>query len=153
MRVHRERPEFEHLDLLTEVRGTVGKLLGKVFMSVRLEQLQRILDDSTRPGDAMRLLDDAGKTMVSSGTVQGAARELRMPVPAIGWTLVVQSTIRYVGFGGWLQILAGILTLAGVLGLLIVMVLRLRRPVMQDVAAAQDALACLDARPIGSSRS
>ncbi len=141
--VHRERPEFEHADLLTEVRGTAGELLGKLFVSVRLEQLQRILDDSTRPGDATRLLDKAGKTMVSSGTVQGPAREVRTPVPAMGWTLVAQSPIRFGGFGGWLQILAGILTLAGVLGLLIVTVVRMRRPVMQDVAAAQDALACL----------
>jgi diguanylate cyclase (GGDEF)-like protein len=59
------------------------------------------------------------------------------------WTLVAQSPIRFGGFGGWLQMLAGMLTLAGVLVLLIVMVLRLRRPVMQEIAAAQDALTCL----------
>lgn len=141
--VHRDRPEFEHADLLTVVRGPGGETLGKLFVSVRLEQLQRILDDSTSPGDATRLLDGAGQTMVSSGTAQQPSREVRLPVPAMGWTLVAQSPIRFGGFGGWLQMLAGILTLAGVLVLLIVMVLRLRRPVMQEIAAAQDALTCL----------
>ncbi|MDP2030120.1 MAG: diguanylate cyclase [Thiobacillus sp.] len=141
--VHRDRPGFEHVDLLTDVRAVGGELLGKVFVSVRMDQLQRILDDSTRPGDATRLLDAAGQTVISSGIVQGPAREVRIPVPAMGWTLVAQSPIRFGGFSGWLQILAGILTLVGVLGLLIVTVLRMRRPVMQDIAAAHDALTCL----------
>lgn len=141
--VHRDRPGFEHADLLTEVRGPGGETLGKLFVSVRLEQLQRILDDSTSPGDATRLLDGAGQTMVSSGTVQQPSREVRLQVPAMGWTLVAQSPVRFGRFGGWLQILAGILTLAGVLVLLIVTVLRLRRPLKQDITAAQDALACL----------
>jgi diguanylate cyclase (GGDEF)-like protein len=141
--VHRDRPGFEHVDLLVDVRAVDGELLGKVFVSVRMGQLQRILDDSIRPGNAIRLLDAAGQTVVSSGTVQGPVREVRLPVPAMGWTLVAQSPIRYGGFSGWLQILAGILTLVGVLILLIVTVLRMRRPVMQDIAAAQDALTCL----------
>ncbi|MDP1928080.1 MAG: GGDEF domain-containing protein [Thiobacillus sp.] len=141
--VHREQPGFEHADLLAEVRGAGGETVGKLFVSVRLKQLQRILEDSTRPGDATRLLDADGQAMVGSGSVTGDVHEVRLPLQAIGWTLVAQSPIRYGGFGGWLQILAGILTLAGVLGLLIVMVLRLRRPVMQDIAAAQEALACL----------
>jgi diguanylate cyclase (GGDEF)-like protein len=141
--VHRDRPGFEHADLLTEVRGAEGESLGKLFVSVRMAQLQRILDELTRPGDATRLLDAAGKTVISSGTVQGRAREVRVPVPSMGWTLVAQSPIRLGGFGGWLQILAGILTLAGVLGLLIVTALRMRRPVMQDIATAHHALACL----------
>ncbi|MBU4498662.1 MAG: GGDEF domain-containing protein [Gammaproteobacteria bacterium] len=141
--VHRDRPGFEHADLLTEVRGPGGETLGKLFVSVRLEQLQRILDDSTSPGDATRLLDGAGRTMVSSGAVQQPSREVRLQVPAMGWTLVAQSPVRFGGFGGWLQMLAGILTLAGVLVLLVVMVLRLRRPVMQDITAAQEALTCL----------
>ncbi|HQT69556.1 MAG TPA: diguanylate cyclase [Thiobacillus sp.] len=143
VRVHRDRPGFEHVDLLTDVRAVDGELLGKVFVSVRMGQLQRILEESTRAGDAIRLLDAAGQTMVSSGTVHEPVREVRLPVPAMGWTLVAQSPARYGGFSGWLQILAGILTLAGVLVLLIATVLRVRRPVMQEVAAAQDALACL----------
>jgi diguanylate cyclase (GGDEF)-like protein len=141
--VHRDQPGLEHADLVTVVRGVGGETLGKLFVSVRMAQLQRILDDLTRPGNATRLLDATGRTVVSSGTVHGRAREVRVLVPSMGWTLVAQSPIRFGGFGGWLQILAGILTLAGVLVLLIVTALRMRRPVMQDITAAQDALACL----------
>jgi diguanylate cyclase (GGDEF)-like protein len=141
--VHRDKPGYEHVDLLTEVRSPNGEILGKVFTSVRMAQLQRIVDDSTRPGDAIQLLDSTGQAVVGSGAVSGAMREVRVPVPAMGWTLAAQTPIRFGGFGGWLQILAGILTLAGVLGLLIVTALRMRRPVMQDIAAAQDALSCL----------
>ncbi|OGU21142.1 MAG: diguanylate cyclase [Hydrogenophilales bacterium RIFOXYD1_FULL_62_11] len=141
--VHRDQPGLEHADLLTEVRGTGGETLGKLFVSIRLEQLQRILDDSTGPGDSTRLLDAEGETLVSSGSVTGDLHEVRLPVQATGWTLVQQSPIRYGGFGGWLQILAGLLTLSGVLGLLIVTAFQMRRPVMQDIMAAQDALTCL----------
>ncbi|OZA11289.1 MAG: GGDEF domain-containing protein, partial [Hydrogenophilales bacterium 17-62-8] len=140
--VHRDQPGLEHVDLLRDVRGAGGETLGKLFVSVRLAQLQRILDDSTRPGDASRLLDAEGQVMVASGSVTGTAYEERLPL-VMGWTLVQQSPVRYGGFGGWLQILAGLLTLAGVLGLLIVAALRIRRPVMQDIMAAQDALTCL----------
>lgn len=140
--VHRDQPGLEHVDLLRDVRGAGGETLGKLFVSVRLAQLQRILDDSTRPGDASRLLDAEGQVMVASGSVTATAYEERLPL-VMGWTLVQQSPVRYGGFGGWLQILAGLLTLAGVLGLLIVAALRIRRPVMQDIMAAQDALTCL----------
>ncbi len=44
---------------------------------------------------------------------------------------------------GGRHILAGMLTLAGVLVLLVVVVFRLRQPVLQDIDAALDALACL----------
>jgi diguanylate cyclase (GGDEF)-like protein len=140
--VHRDRPGYEHVDLLTQVRSPDGELLGRIFASVRMAQLQRIVDDSTRPGDAIELLDSAGQVVIGSGAVSGAMRELRVPLPAMGWTLAARTPVRF-GYGGWLQILAGVLTLAGVLGLLIATALRVRRPVMQDIAAAQDALSCL----------
>jgi diguanylate cyclase (GGDEF)-like protein len=117
-----------------------------------MTQLQRIVDDSTRPGDAIELLGPAGRVVIGSGAVSGAMREVRVPLPAMGWTLAARTPIRFGGFGGWLQILAGVLTLTGVLGLLIVTALRMRGPVMQDIAAAQDALSSLtrdeNVRPI-----
>lgn len=141
--IHREVAGLEHVDLIAAVRGPDDAAPGKVFVSVRLEQLQRVIDDSTQPGHAITLLDGAGKPVVSSGTLQGAVNEISVPLPAIGWRLVVQSPTHRLSYSGWMQILAGMLTLAGVLALLVVVALRLRQPVMQDIDAALDALASL----------
>jgi diguanylate cyclase (GGDEF)-like protein len=141
--IHRDLPGQEHIDLVTAVRGPDGDVLGKVFVSLGLEQLQRIIDDSTQPGHAISLVDEKGIPVVSSGSLQNAVRELSLPLAAIGWRLVVQSPIEKLTYSGGLQIVAGMLTLAGVLVLLVAAVLRLRRPVMQDIDAARDALACL----------
>lgn len=141
--IHRDVPGLEHVDLLAEVRGPDDEVLGKVFVSVRLEQLQRVIDDSTQPGHAILLLDGAGKPVVSSGALSGRVSEVSVPLPAIGWRLVVRSPIHRLSYSGWLQILAGMLTLVSVVALLVVVVVRLRRPVLQDIDAALDALACL----------
>ncbi len=141
--IHRDVPGFEHVDFIAEVRGPEGEILGKVFASVRLEQLQRIIDDSTQPGHAISLLDGAGKPVVSSGILSEGVSEVSVPLPTIGWRLVARSPLHRLGYGGWQQILAGMLTLVSVLALLVVVVVRLRRPVLQDVDAALDALACL----------
>ena len=141
--IHRDRPGLEHADLVSEVRGPGDEGIGTVFLSVRLEQLQRVIDDSTQPGHAISLLDAAGKPVVSSGSLQGAVHEITLPLHEMGWRLVVQSPLQRFSTSGELQILAGILTLAGVLALLIMVVLRLRSPVMQEIDAALNALTSL----------
>jgi diguanylate cyclase (GGDEF)-like protein len=141
--IHRDMPGLEHVDLITVVHGPAGETLGKVFVSVRLQQLKHIIDDSTQPGHAIRLLDAKGQPVVSSGTLPGAVREVSVPLPDIGWRLVVQSPIGRLGHNGGLQILAGLLTLAGVLFLLVMVVMRLRRPLLQEINSALDALDCL----------
>jgi len=141
--IHRDVPGFEHVDLIAEVRGPDGEMLGKVFASVRLEQLQRVIDDSTQPGHAITLLDGANKPVVSSGTLSEGGGEVSVPLPAIGWRLVVRSPMHRLSYSGWLQILAGMLTLVSVLVFLVVVVLRTRGPLLQDIHLALDALGCL----------
>ena len=141
--IHRDVPGMEHVDLIAEVEGPDDAALGKVFVSVRLEQLQRIIEDSTQPGHAITLLDEAGKLVVSSGILQGAVNEITVPLPKIGWKLVVQSPPQRLSYSGWLQILAGMLTLLGVLALLVMVTARLRRPLRQEINAALNALDCL----------
>ena len=142
--IHRDLPGQEHIDLVTAVRGPGGDVLGKVFVSLGLEQLQRIIDDSTQPGHAITLVDANGIPVVGSGSLRNAVRELSVPLPAMDWRLVVQSPVRWISRSGWLQSVgAGMITLAGVLALLVAAMLRLRRPVLQDIDAARDALACL----------
>ena len=141
--IHRDMPGLEHVDLIAVVHGPGGEALGKVFVSLRLAQLQRAIDDSTQPGHAITLLDAMGQPVVSSGTLQGAKREVRVNLPEIGWLLVVQSPINRLSHNGGLQILAGLLTLAGVLVLLVMVVMRLRRPLQQEIHAALEALSSL----------
>lgn len=142
--IHRDMPGLEHVDLVVDVQGDHEAPPGKVFLSVRLTQLQRILDESVQPGHVIALLDDAGRQVVATGRLQEAVREIAEVLPAIGWKLVVQAPASRISPSGWLQSVgAGMLTLAAVLLLLVVVVLRLRRPVLQDIQAARDALACL----------
>lgn len=141
--IHRDVAGLEHADLSAPVRDAGNQVLGKVFLSIRLAQLQRIVDDATQPGHAITLIDAAGKPVVGSGSLQGAVREVRLPMPAMGWTLVARSPLQRLTYSGSLQLLAGMLTLTAVLLLLVVAAVRLRRPVLQDIDAALDALACL----------
>ena len=140
MPIHRDVPGLDHVDLIATIRGSDKEALGRVFVSLRLEQLQRVIDDSVQPDHTITLLDGEGKPVVSSGTLQGAIHEISVPLPTIGWSLLAQSPTQRLSYAGWLQILAGLLTLAGGLALLVMVVLRLRRPVMQDIHAALEAL-------------
>ncbi len=141
--IHRDVPGLEHVDLVAAVHEPGGEMLGKVFVSLQLGQLQRVIEDSTQTGHAITLLDAAGEPVVSNGALQGRVYEVSAALPAIGWRLRVQAPDPQLSRSGWMQILAGLFTLASVLTLLVVAVLRLRGPVRQDFAAALDALACL----------
>ena len=141
--MHDEIPGFEHIDLVAIVREPGGNALGGVFLSLRLGQLQRVVDDAIHPGHAVSVIDAAGKTLVSSGAVDGRARELRVAIPDTGWTLIASSPVRLLTSDGQKQALVGLLTLAGVLALLGATLVRLRRTLLRDVDATRDALAAL----------
>lgn len=141
--VHRDMPGLEHLDILAMVRGPDGEELGKVFASVRLAELQQVIDDSIQPGHAIAIFDASGQLVISRGELQEDTREIGLPFQKLGWRLVAQSPTRHFDEVSGRHILAGMLTLAGVLVLLVVVVFRLRQPVLQDIDAALDALACL----------
>lgn len=143
MLVHRNVPGNEHIDLVAVIRGHGGEELGKVFVSIRLSELQRVLAGSIQPGHAMVIYDATGVAVARAGSIAAAAREVSKPFPILGWRLVVQSSALHFHDKGGSHILAGILTLVGVLVLLVVAVVTLRRPVLQDLASALEALAGL----------
>ena len=142
-RVHREIAGAEHVDLLAPVRDARGDLLGGVFLSVRLTQFQRVLDDSIQPGHAATLVDAREKTIVSRGEIGGHVREIRLPVADTDWTLIVQSPVQWLTRSGWRQVVAGLLTLGAVLGVLIVAMIRLRHTMLRDIVSTVDALTAL----------
>ncbi len=141
--VHREVPGFEHIDLVTMMREADGSVLGGIFISVRLPQLQRVIDDSIHPDHALAIVDAAGNTIVSRGEITGARREVRLEVPDTGWTLTAQAPHKILARDGELHALVGLLTLAAVLLLLGGNMLRLRRTMLRDISATRDALTAL----------
>lgn len=144
LHLHREEgPGAEHIDLVSAVQGFDGDMLGGVFLSMRLAPLQRILDESTHRGDAFALLDAAGETVVSSGKVAGAAREIRLNVGTAGWTLAARAPMQKLANSGKVQIVVGGLTLLAVLLLLGFGMLGVRRALLRDVDATRAALTAL----------
>lgn len=141
--LHREVAGFEHFDLVSAVRETGGEIVGGVFLSVRLTQLQRVIDDTLHPDHALILVDAAGSTIARQGEVKGALQEVRLDVPGTGWTLLAQAPVQRFMRGGEMQVLAGLLTLGAVLLLLGVTMLRLRRTMLRDLVSTRDALTAL----------
>ena len=143
LHLHREVAGAEHVDLVSAVQGFDGEMLGGVFLSMRLAPLQRILDESVHRGDALALLNATGATVVSSGKVAGAAREIRLNVGTAGWTLVAHAPIQKLAQSGKVQIVVGGLTLLAVLLLLGFGMLGLHRAMLRDVDATRAALTAL----------
>ena len=141
--LHREVAGFEHIDLVSVVRGTDDEILGGLFLSVRLTQLQRVIDDSLHPGYALSLIDAAGNTIVRQGAVDGPLREVRLDIPDTGWTLIAQAPQKILTRDGEVQLLVGVATLGAVLLLLGATMLRLRRAMLRDINATRDALTAL----------
>ena len=141
--LHREVAGLEHIDLVSVVRESGGEILGGVFLSVRLNQLQRLIDDSIHPDHALFVIDGAGNTIVHQGKVNGALREVRLDIPETGWTLLAQAPVLQLTRSGEMQVLVGLFTLGAVLLLLGKTMLRLRRTMLQDIDATRDALTAL----------
>ncbi len=141
--VHRELRGAEHVDLIMPVRDFKGELLGGVFLSMRLTQFQRVLDNSIQPGHAMVLVDAQGDTIVSQGEVNGRLRETRLPVADMDWMLIVRTPVQWLTRSGWQQVATGLLTLGAVLLVLIVGMTRLRRTMARDVVSTLDAMNAL----------
>ena len=141
--LHREVSDFEHVDLVSAVHEVDNEILGGLFLSVRLTQLQRVIDDSIHPGHALSIIDAAGNTIVRQGRVDGPSREVRLDIPRTGWTLIAQAPQKKLTRDGEIQILVGMVTLGAVLLLLGATMLRLRQAMLRDINATRDALTSL----------
>jgi diguanylate cyclase (GGDEF)-like protein len=142
-RLHREIAGAEHFDLVTVVRDTGGAILGGIFVSVRLTQVQRILDDTLHPEHALAIRDSAGNAIAHRGEITGNYREVRVDIPATGWTLISRAPVKWLTHSGKLQVLAGLATLGAVLLLLGMGMLRVRRSMLNDIESTRDALTAL----------
>jgi len=141
--LHREIRGAEHFDLISVVRDSGGEILGGVFFSVKLAQVQRIVDDTLHPGHALMVIDSAGNTLARRGEVKGELQEVRQTIPATGWILVARAPVKLLTRSGQMQVLAGLVTLGAVLLLLGAGMLRVRRAMLNDIVSTRDALTAL----------
>ncbi len=141
LRVHRGAAQ-QHVDMVSPVRDARGNVLGGIFLSIRLTQLQRVIDDSAQPGHAIALVDAGGQPIVSRGTISGQLREIRLPV-GDDWSLIVQTPVQWLTRSGGRQVVAGLLTLGAVLLVLMGGMVRLRRTMLRDIGSTVDALTAL----------
>lgn len=138
--VHDDMPGLAHVDIVSEVLDVDGSNLGRVFLSLRLTQLQRILDESTYPGFTAQLTDASGKIIVGQAPAADA-RVLRQSLADTGgWMLTVGAPpLPLIWRGTWQA-----LTLLGILLILLLIttegVLSLRRHLIQDLQGVRDSL-------------
>lgn len=140
--VHRI-PGAEHVELISAVRDPGGGILGGVFLAMRLEQLQRVIEDVVHPGHAIAVVDETGKPIIGHGRLDDTRPEVRLPVASTGWSVIVQAPVEWLTLSGGRQVVAGLLTLAAVLLVLVGGMLHLRRSMLRDILSTRDALAAL----------
>jgi diguanylate cyclase (GGDEF)-like protein len=142
--LHLDVAGAEHIELIAPVRDAGSEILGGVFLSLRLKQLQRVIDDSIHPDHAISMVDGTtGHAIIGSGRIGGPLREVRLPIPDTGWLLVVQAPVQGLTRSGGRQVVAGLLTLGAVLLVLAGGMLRLRYAMLHDIVSTRDALDAL----------
>jgi diguanylate cyclase (GGDEF)-like protein len=141
--LHLDQPGLEHVELLAAVRDIGGRMLGGVFVSVRLAQLHRVIEQTIQPRHVVAIVDAAGHTSARHGKVEGPLWEVLLPVGDTGWTLVAQAPVQWLTLSGGRQVLAGLLTSVAVLLVLAAGMFWLRGTMLHDIVATRDALDAL----------
>ena len=95
--LHIDSPGFEHFDLLLEVKAPSGDKIGTLFVSFRLDVVDRLLTEMTRQGDRVELFDHAARRVLVSGSGprEKDATAFREPIPYTGWSLTLHRGIEH----------------------------------------------------------
>jgi diguanylate cyclase (GGDEF)-like protein len=138
--VHREAGGLEHFDLQHAIKDDHGRPLGRVFVSVRLQALDRVLRDVTYPEHALRLLDRQGRLIAAHGGKMRDGVQITRAIPDLGWVLVADTPQAGLYRSQWMMIGAAGVTLLAVLLLLSASMAGLRRGMLDDLRGVQWAL-------------
>lgn len=141
--VHQSQPGLEHFDLTVPVHDVGGRLLGGVFVSLRLEALERLLNESALPGHAIALYDATGTRFLASPGWREDETGLSLKLADTGWQVHVQSP--------HLRLTTYEITLAGTAGATLLVVLltmlrsfrQFRTSMQRDLDAVRDSLAAI----------
>lgn len=88
--VHRERADLAHFDIVVPVSNPGGEVVGGVFLSVLLDQLQRVIDDSRHPGHALAIVDASGQVMVQTRGWQPTRSDAERALRDTSWRVQVE---------------------------------------------------------------
>lgn len=141
--VHREQPDLAHFDISAPVTGPGGEAAGGVFLSLRFDQLQRIVDDSVFAGHEIELVDANGRPIVRSAGWRPHARYVETDLRDIGWRLRVEAPPAVVSAQTIALTTTAALTLLGVLAIMLEGIARMRRNVNHDLATIRNGLDAL----------
>lgn len=138
--VHRERADLAHFDLSVPVSGPGGERVGGVFLSLRLDQLQRVVDDSRYPGHALALVDAAGRVVVQTTGWQPAQSDTERELRDTGWRVQVEGPPPALSAEEKTLIVAMLISLVAVLVVMLQGMRTLQRNMNRDLAMIRDGL-------------
>lgn len=143
LQVHRDRPELAHFDLVVPVTGPGGEKLGGVFISLRLEQLQRVVDDSRYPGHALEIVDGAGDVVVRTQAALPGQPDIDHALSDTGWRLRIWGGQPALSHAQLVMIAIAAATLLAVLVVMQQGMGTLQRNIRADLATIRDGLAAV----------
>jgi diguanylate cyclase (GGDEF)-like protein len=143
LQVHRDRPELAHFDLVVSVTGPGGEKLGGVFVSLRLEQLQRVVDDSRYPGHVLEIVDGAGNVVVRTQAAQSGQPDIDHALRDTGWRLRIWGGQPALSHAQLVMIAVASATLLAVLVVMLQGMGTLERNIRADLATIRDGLAAV----------
>jgi diguanylate cyclase (GGDEF)-like protein len=145
LRVHRERAELAHFDIVVPVTGPGGERAGGLFISLLFDQLQRVVGDTRYLDHEIELADSAGRPIARTGGWREGALFTEVPLRDTGWRLrVVQPETALTDQEIALVVIAAV-ALFAVLAILLEGMSRLRRGIDRDLATIRDGLGAIAA--------
>lgn len=141
--VHRDQPGFAHFDITVPVTGPGGETVGGLFVSLRLDQLQRVVDDSRYSGHALAVVDDAGAVIVRTQAVHTGPPDIDHALRDTGWQVQVWGGDPALSHTQFVMIAIAAATLMAVLAVMLQGMRTLQRNIHRDLATIRDGLAAV----------
>jgi len=143
--LHRERADLAHFDVTVPVKNPAGEMAGGVFLSLRLEQLQRVIDDSRYPGHALAIVDRGGRVVVRTANWQSGGADREKTLGDTGWRIQVRGAPLALSSEEKTLIVAMGITLLAVLAVMWQGMRVLQRNMRHDLAMIRDGLGAVAA--------
>lgn len=143
--VHRDNPDLAHFDITVPVTGPGGDGVGGVFLSIRLDQLQRVIDDSRFPDHALQVIDAAGETVVRAGAAPAVSPDIEQPLRDTGWRIRVWGAPPALSHAQIVMIAIATAALLAVLTIMLEDMRTLQRNIHKDLVTIRDGLAAVAA--------
>ena len=141
--VHRERDDLAHFDITVPVKDAGGTEIGGVFLSLRLDHLQRVIDDSRFPDHALAIVDTAGEVVVQTEGWQPARSDTERVFRDTGWRVQVEGAPPALSAEEKTLIFAMVISLLAVMVVMLQGIRTLQRNMNRDLAMIRDGLGAI----------